>query len=70
MGAASDLLTNYQHVIADLRLVAGNNGVFNVTVNGALIYSKAQIGRHAEPGEVLELFTDLIGSDVPRYGEE
>ena len=70
MDAGSDLLTSYQQVIADLRLVAENNGVFNVTVNGALIYSKAQIGRHAEPGEVLELFTDLIGSDVPRYGEE
>ena len=70
MGAASDLLTNYQHVIADLRLVTGDNGVFNVTVDGDLIYSKTQTGRHAEPGEVLELFTDLMGSDVPRYGEE
>ena len=70
MSAVSDLLTNYQHVIADLRLVAGNNGVFNVTVDGDLIYSKAQTGRHAEPGEVLELFTDLMGPDVPRYGEE
>ena len=70
MSAVSDLLTNYQHVIADLRLVAGNNGVFNVTVNGDLIYSKAQTGRHAESGEVLALFTDLMGSDMPRYGEE
>ena len=70
MGAASDLLTNYQHVIADLRLVTGDNGVFNVTVDGDLIYSKAQTGRHAEPGEVLDLFADLIGSDVPRYSEE
>ena len=70
MGAASDLLTNYQHVIADLLLVTGDNGVFNVTVDGDLIYSKTQTGRHAEPGEVLELFTDLMGSDVPRYGEE
>ena len=70
MGAASDLLTNYQHVIADLRLVTGDNGVFNVTVDEHLIYSKAQTGRHAEPGEVLDLFTDLMGSDVPRYGEE
>ena len=70
MGAASDLLTNYQHVIADLLLVTGDNGVFNVTVDGDLIYSKAQTGRHAEPGEVLELFTDLMGSDVPLYGEE
>jgi selenoprotein W-related protein len=70
VGADSDLLTNYQHVIGDLRLVAGNNGVFNVAVNGDRIYSKAQTGRHAESGEVLELFTDHIGSDVHRYGEK
>ena len=70
MSAVSDLLTNYQHVIADLRLVTGDNGVFNVTVDGNLIYSKAQTGRHAESGEVLELFTDHIGSDVHRYGEK
>jgi len=70
VSAASDLLTNYQHVIAGLRLVTGDKGVFDVAVDGDLIYSKAQTGRHAEPGEVLELFTDLMGSDVPRYGEE
>ena len=70
MSAASDLLSDYQHVIADLRLVTGDNGVFNVTVDGDLIYSKAQTGRHAEPGEVLNLFANLMGSDVSRYGEE
>ena len=70
MSAASDLLTNYQHVITGLRLVTGDKGVFDVAVDGDLIYSKTQTGRHAEPGEVLELFTDLMGSDVPRYGEE
>ena len=70
MSAASDLLTNYQHVITGLRLVTGDKGVFDVAVDGDLIYSKAQTGRHAEPGEVLEMFTDLMGSDVPHYGEE
>ena len=70
MSAASDLLTNYQHVITGLRLVSGDKGVFDVAVDGDLIYSKAQTGRHAEPGEVLELFTDLMGSDVHRYGEK
>ena len=70
MSAVSDLLTNYQHVITGLRLVTGDKGVFDVAVDGDLIYSKAQTGRHAEPGEVLELFTDLMGSDVHRYGEE
>ena len=70
MGAAEDLLANYQHVIEDLRLVTGENGVFDVTVDGDLIYSKAQTGRHAEPGEVLNLFVNLMGPDVSRYGEE
>ena len=70
MSAVSDLLSNYQHVITVLRLVTGDKGVFDVAVDGDLIYSKAQTGRHAEPGEVLELFTDLMGSDVHRYGEE
>jgi selenoprotein W-related protein len=70
VSAVSDLLSNYQHVIEEIRLVTGDNGAFEVVVNGNLVYSKHATGRHAEPGEVLNLFTDLMGSDVPRYGEE
>lgn len=68
MSAANDLLSNYQHVINSLRLVTGGSGVYDVTVNGEPIYSKKQTGRHAKPGEVLELFTELVG-DLRRYGE-
>lgn len=64
MSVARDLLASYQHVIEELRLVTGDNGVFDVRVEGELVYSKP------ETGEVLELFTELMGSDVPRYGEE
>lgn len=67
MSATSDLLTNYQHVIEELRLVTGSKGIFDVTVNGELLYSKGQTGRHAEDGEVLSLFTDLVGPDVTRF---
>ena len=70
MSAVSDLQSNYQHVIEELRLVTSDNGAFEVVVNGNLVYSKHATGRHAEPGEVLDLFTDLMGSDVPRYGED
>jgi selenoprotein W-related protein len=63
----ADLLHDYQHVIADLTLVTGAKGVFDVEVDGALIYSKHQTGRHAEPGEVLRLFREHIGPDVPVY---
>lgn len=69
MSAASDLLSNYQHVIEDLTLVTGSKGVFDVRVDGELIYSKHETGRHAEPGEVLALFRDRLGPDVPVYGE-
>ena len=70
MSAVSDLLSNYQHVIEEIRLVTGDDSAFEVGVNGNLVYSKHATGRHAEPGEVLNLFTDLMESDVPRYGEE
>ena len=65
MSAANDLLNNYQHIIADLRLVPATGGVFEVEVDGGLIYSKMATGRHAEPGEVLAQFTQLAGTQVP-----
>lgn len=68
MSATEDLLSNYQHIITDLRLVMGSKGIFDVTVDGEMLYSKAETGRHAEPGEVLELFTTHVG-DVKRYGD-
>lgn len=69
MSTASDLLTNYQHVIETLTFTTGSKGVFDVTVDGEVIYSKHDTGRHADPGEVLELFTEKFGQDVPRYAK-
>ena len=68
MSVTKDLLSNYQHVIEDLRLVTGGQGIFDVTVDGELIYSKGQTGRHANEGEVLKLFSEHVGPDVKRYG--
>ena len=67
MSAATDLLTNYQHVIESLTFTTGDKGVFDVTVDGHSLYSKAATGRHAEPGEVLELFKELYAEDVTPY---
>lgn len=67
MRATHDLLHHYQHVIDELALVTGSGGVFDVAVSGEVLYSKHRTGRHAEPGEVLELFRALIGPDVPEY---
>lgn len=70
MRAASDIMSRYQHIVGSLTLSTGSKGVFDVSVDGDLIYSKGQTGRHAEPGEVLELFTERYAQGVTVYGQE
>lgn len=65
MSAADDILSRYQHVIRQLTLVTGTAGVFDVVVDGEVVFSKKEVGRHAEPGEVLALFSDHIGDVEP-----
>lgn len=67
MSAISDLIRDYQHVIIDLTLTMSEKGVFDVEVDGQLLFSKHAVKRHAEPGEVLQLFKNFVGADVPIY---
>jgi selenoprotein W-related protein len=64
VSAAHDLLHDYQHVIAELALITGSKGVFDVVVDGEVLYSKRSEGRHAKPGEVLQLFRDQYAQGV------
>jgi len=67
VSAANDLIHHYQHLLDELTLITGSAGVFDVIVNDEMLYSKADTGRHAEPGEVLSLFTAHLPDDTPRY---
>lgn len=40
---------------AEIRLVQSSGGVFEVNVDGNLLFSKKATGRHAEPGEIVRL---------------
>jgi len=44
---------------ADARLVKGKDGVFEVEVDGKLIFSKRQAGRFPNPGEVAKAIRAL-----------
>lgn len=68
MRVAEDLLGSYQHRIDGLTLIPGPKGIFDVTVNGEVIFSKHAAGRHANPGEVLQSFGAIVGPDVRLYG--
>lgn len=56
MSTASELLTNYQHEISELELIPASGGVFEFEVNDQLLFSKKQLERHAEAGEIIALF--------------
>jgi selenoprotein W-related protein len=68
VSAANDLLSNYQHVIDSLTFITGAKGVFDVEVDGELLYSKRHAGRHARSNEVLQLFEERYASGVDRFG--
>lgn len=47
-------------MVEQLTLVPSQGGVFEVEVNGTLIYSKLSTGRHANPGEVQTLLKKFL----------
>jgi selenoprotein W-related protein len=51
----ADVLKKYEKQIEKISLIPGGGGVFEVLVDGEVIFSKAQLGRHAEPGEIVRL---------------
>ena len=60
MSLASDLAREFEGEIESLELLPSDGGKFEVSVNGELVFSKKQLGRHAEPGEVTGLVKKII----------
>lgn len=58
---AEDLFTEFRGEIGEMRLVPSGGGVFEVDVDGKRIFSKKEIGRHAEEGEVVRLMKEAVG---------
>ena len=52
--------------IASIELVPSSKGRFEVTLDGELIFSKAALGRHAQPGEVAGIVRARVGPEIPR----
>lgn len=52
MSLAQQLLHDYKTRIASLELLPSKGGVFEVTLDGALIFSKRATDRFPEPDEI------------------
>lgn len=62
----AELLDAWAPLIGRATLVPSSGGRFEVKLDGALIFSKAALDRHARPGEVRKLFEAVLGPPIDR----
>ncbi|HEY9209810.1 MAG TPA: SelT/SelW/SelH family protein [Methylotenera sp.] len=70
---AQELLTTFEQDLNSVALKPGTGGIFEITLNGELIFSRKAAGRFPEAKEVKQLIRDCIDpardlghSDRPR----
>ena len=61
---AEAILDKFEHYIQDITVIPSKGGVFEVVVGDELVYSKKELGRHAEIDEVL-VSVDAVVGPVP-----
>jgi len=57
---AEDLLKNYTNDIGQLSVIPSSGGIFEVTVNDTLAFSKKETGRFPEVLEIFEAFEKAL----------
>ena len=60
---AQELLTTFEGEIERLALVPGTGGVFDVRVDGEIVWSRAERGRFPEMKELKQLLRDRIAPE-------
>ena len=65
LGLAKEAVDQWGDRLSEIRLVPSTGGRFEVTLDGELVFSKAELDRHAEPGEVSNLIGERIGAPTP-----
>jgi predicted Rdx family selenoprotein len=54
-GLVARLLSDHEDGLGTIEVVAGANGIFDVHVDGELVFTKSMLGRYPEPDEVVPL---------------
>jgi selenoprotein W-related protein len=66
VGLTDELLRGWAPIIERIDLVPADKGRFDVTIDGELVFSKARLRRHAQPGEVVALARERMGPEIER----
>ena len=57
---AQELLTTFEQDLSSVALKPGTGGIFEIALNGQLIFSRKNAGRFPEAKEVKQLIRDVI----------
>jgi selenoprotein W-related protein len=56
------VLEEWEDVIGAVETVPGVGGIFDVRVDGDLVFTKSMIGRYPEPDDVVPLLRERLGA--------
>ena len=56
------ILEEWEGMIGVVEVVPGKGGIFDVHVNGELVFTKSMLGRYPEPDEVVPLLRERIAA--------
>jgi selenoprotein W-related protein len=62
---AQELLTTFENDLGELALIPGTGGIFEVRVDGEVVFSRSHEGRFPESKELKQLVRDRIAPDKP-----
>ena len=62
---AQELLSTFEAELGEVALVPGTGGVFDVRLDGELVYSRKAEGRFPESKELKQLVRDRVSPDKP-----
>ena len=60
---AQELLTTFAEELAEVALIPGESGVFEVRLDGDMLFDRAVVGRFPDPKELKQLIRDRIAPE-------
>jgi selenoprotein W-related protein len=60
---AQELLTTFENDLAEVALIPGRGGIFEVRLDGVMIFSRKKQGRFPESKELKQLIRDRIAPE-------
>lgn len=56
------ILEEWEDVVSVVEVVPGADGIFDVHVNGELVFTKSMLGRYPQPDEVVSLVRERLAA--------